>query len=233
METITLQVQSRNKDMSPKNLLKSNLIPIEYYGKGVKNASYQVDYQTFRKIFKNAGTNTVITIEVDGGKEKHDVLVYEVQYNPIKDTISHVDLINVRMDQEIHAKIPLEFVGIALAVKDLGGTLTPYMNQIEVKCLPKDLVQKIQVSIETLLTFHDFVRVKDLKIPQGITVLHNSEDVVVTVAPPKQEEEAPKPVEGAEGAAAAPAEGGAAPTEGAPLSGTGQSPAKESGKGAK
>jgi large subunit ribosomal protein L25 len=232
METITLQVQSRSKDTSPKNLLKSDIIPVEFYGKGVKNQSFQVDYQTFRKIFKTAGTNTVINIEVDGGKEKHDVLIYDLQYNPVKDTITHVDLINVRMDQEIHAKIPLEFTGVALAVKDLGGTLTPLMNQIEVKCLPKDLVQKIQVSIEPLLTFHDFVRVKDLNVPKTMTILHNLEDVVITVSPPKQEEEeTPKPVEGVEGAAV-PAEGAAVPAEGAAPA-AGQAPAKEGGKGAK
>lgn len=188
MDILSLDVQSRNKSLKAKDLLRSNLIPMEYYGRGVGNKSLQVDYQTFRKLFRVSGTNTVIELNVDG-KEKFNVLVHEIQQNPITDTITHVDFINVRMDQELHTRIPLEFVGDAPAVRELAGILTHHLTEVEVKCLPKYLVHDIEVSIAPLVDFNSYVRVKDLVVPEGITILNGPEDIVANVVPPRLEEE--------------------------------------------
>lgn len=208
MDILSLDVQSRNKSLKAKDLLRSNLIPMEYYGRGVGNKSLQVDYQTFRKLFRVSGTNTVIELNVDG-KEKFNVLVHEIQQNPITDTITHVDFINVRMDQELHTRIPLKFVGDAPAVRELAGILTHHLTEVEVKCLPKYLVHDIEVSIAPLVDFNSYVRVKDLVVPDGITILNGPEDIVANVVPPRLEEE---PV-------AAPAEGEAVAEEGAAVEG--------------
>lgn len=208
MEILSLDVQSRDKSLKAKDLLRSNLIPMEYYGRGLGNKSLQVDYQTFRKLFRVSGTNTVIELNVDG-KEKINVLVHEIQQNPITDTITHVDFINVRMDEELHTGIPLEFVGDAPAVRELAGILTHHLTEVEVKCLPKYLVHDIEVSIATLVDFNSYVRVKDLVAPEGITILNAPEDIVANVVPPRLEEE---PV-------AAPAEGEAVAAEGADAEG--------------
>ncbi|MFA6991798.1 MAG: 50S ribosomal protein L25 [Candidatus Gracilibacteria bacterium] len=218
MESIALSAKTRDLKIKAKDVLKTKQIPAEYYGKGVKNQSLILDYSEFLKAFRKAGKNTIVKVEVDG-KDKFDGLIYDVQYHPVTDQITHVDFINVRMDQEIHTKVPLEFVGTSIAVKDFSGTLTANLNQIDVKCLPRDLVHKIEVSIEPLVTFHMSIRVKDLVIPPGLKVLNGLEETVVTVTPPKAEEEE-KPAEAvvAEGATAegaVPAEGGAAPAKGA------------------
>ncbi len=208
MDTIELEAQTRDKGAKSKDLLKEKFIPAEYYGRGVENKSLQMDYQTFRRAFNKAGTNTIIDLKIDG--KAHKVLVHDVQYNPVADTFTHVDFINVKMDQEIHTKIPLEFVGTSIAVKDFSGTLMSHLEEVEVKCLPKDLVHSIEVSIEPLVDFHTNIRVKDLIVPPGMTILNEPEDVVVTaMAPRVEEEEAPTesaPVEGA-----APAEGESKP----------------------
>lgn len=206
MDTIELEAQTRDKGAKAKDLLNENFIPAEYYGRGVENKSLKMDYQTFRRAFNKAGTNTIIDLKF-GGKA-HKVLVHEVQYHPVADTITHVDFINVKMDQEIHTHIPLEFVGVSIAVKDHSGTLMTHIQEVEVKCLPKDLVHSIAVSIDPLVDFHVNIRVKDLTIPAGLTILNEPEDVVVTAMAPRVEEEAP--VESAapvEGAAPTPAEG--------------------------
>lgn len=203
MEILSLDVQSRNKSQKAKDLLRSNLIPLEYYGRGVGNKSLQVDYQTFRKLFRVAGSNTVIELNVDG-KEKINVLVHEIQQDPVTDTITHVDFINVKMDQELHTKIPLEFTGDAPAVRELAGILTHHLNEVEVKCLPKYLVHNIAVSIAPLIDFSVFVRVKDLIVPDGITILNNPEEIVANVVPPRLEEE---PIVAAEGEAVTTEEG--------------------------
>lgn len=210
METITLEVKSRDPKIKNAQLRAVSQIPAEYYGKGVSNKSLQMDYQTFRRIYKVAGKNTIITLKVDGNDE-FNVLVHDIQLDPITDKVTHVDFFNVKMDEKIHTKVSLEFSGQAPAVKEFGGILMTNLTEVEIKCLPKDLIHKIEVSINSLVDFRSFVRVKDLVVPETITILNNPEDVVATVVAPKQEEEAPKPVEAVEGAV--PAEGAATTTE--------------------
>ncbi|MFA6305752.1 MAG: 50S ribosomal protein L25 [Candidatus Gracilibacteria bacterium] len=211
MDAITLEVQSRNAEEKAKDLLAQEFIPAEFYGKGVENISFKMDYQTFRRTFNKAGMNTVISLVVDG-KKGPNVLVGDVQYHPITGNMIHVDFTDVKMDQEIHTSIPLVFVGVAPAVKNLAGVFMPKMDEVDVKCLPAALVHNIEVNIDSLVDFHTYVRVKDLNVPAGITIMDQPEDVVAMVVAPRAEEEAPV-------VAAAPAEGeaaaeGATPAEG-------------------
>ena len=218
---MTLEVQSRDAVMKAKNLLKGNLIPMEFYGKGVENKSLQVDYQTFRKLFRVAGSNTVLELNVDGGKEKLPAIVHHVHYDPITDKIAHVDFMNVRMDVAIHATVPVELVGMSPAVKEEAGILMHHLHEVEIKCLPKDLIHNIEVDIAPLVDFHTTITVADLQVPEAVEITNNPEDVVANVAAPKTQEqidaeeaetaaaiEAVGAEEGEEGAADAAAEGG-------------------------
>lgn len=189
MDTMTIGVQTRDSSLKGKDLRVQNLLPAEFYGKGVKNKSLQLNYGEFRRLYRTAGRNTVIELNVDG-KEKLNALVHDLQFDPISDQVIHVDFINVRMDQVIHAKIPLKFVGVAPAVKELSGILTYNLDEIDVKCLPKDLISSIEVSVESIVNFHSYVRVKDLAVPANVTVLNPPDEVVVTAVAPKEEEEA-------------------------------------------
>lgn len=212
MDAITLEVQSRNPEEKAKDLLNQDFIPAEFYGKGVDNMSFKMDYQTFRRVFNKAGNNTIINLVIDG-KKGPNALVGDVQYHPVNGTIIHVDFRNVKMDQEITTHIPLTFVGTAPAVKNLSGIFMSKMDEVEVKCLPNALVHSIEVSIDSLEDFHCFVRVKDLNVPEGITILNEPEDLVAVVIEPRAEEEPVVAAVPAEGEAAATAEG-AAPAEG-------------------
>ena len=93
------------------------------------------------------------------------------------------------MSEKVKVKIPLHFVGEAPAVKALGGTLVKNLTEVEVECLPGDLPRDIEVSIVPLETFENAIRVSDLKVDEKVTILGNTEEVVVTVAAPRTEEE--------------------------------------------
>lgn len=219
MDQVVLEVQKRDKSMKAKDLLANNLIPVEFYGRGVENQSFQVDYQTFRRVFRKAGSNTVIELKPDEG-ESVNALVHEVTYHPATDAFTHVDFMNVRMGEKLHTSIPLEFVGVSPAVKEENGILTTHLSEVNVECLPKDLIHSIEVDISSLVDFHSFIRVKDLNVPETVVILNEPEDVVINAVAPRVEEVAEAPAEGEEGEAAeggdaAPAEGGdAAPAEG-------------------
>jgi len=142
----------------------------------------------FEKLYEQTGESNLIDLTLDSG-EPVKVLVQDIQKHPVKDNIMHIDLLQINMSKEMFATLPITFVGESLAVKALGGTLNKGLDEVEIKCLPKDLVGHIEVDLSVLATFDDFVRVKDLVLPPGITVLDNQEVVVAKVSAPLTEEQ--------------------------------------------
>ena len=187
-----LEAQIRDGNVSPLFLRKQNKIPAIYYGHGEKNMSLQLDYQAFRKAYIKAGTNQVVELNI-GGKKK-SVLIHEVKSNPVTDAFQHVDFLHVNMDEEVTTMIPIELVGVAPAVKDLGGVLTTLKDEIEVTCLPFDLPQSIKVDISGLSELYSSVHVKDLLVPKEVKISSDPQDTVVSVVPPRAEEEKPQEV---------------------------------------
>jgi large subunit ribosomal protein L25 len=196
MDTAALDVQLRDKGQKAKNLRKSGMIPAEFYGHGVENESLQMDYQTFRKLYRTAGENTVIDLTVDG-KNAKKVLMHRVDFHPVTDDIHYVEFINVRMDEEVTTNVPIILEGQAPAVKELAGTLIQSLDEIEIRCLPGDLIHEIKVSVESLVDFHSALHVSDLKLPDTITLVTDPEVTIASVTPPREEEpeEAPEEVD--------------------------------------
>ena len=196
MDTYNLSAAPRDLSVPAKTLRVEGQIPAVIYGEGVENVNFQMDYQDFRRIYRKAGGSSIVDLEIDGKKFKS--LVHRVDFDPVTDKITHVDFLNIRMDKEITAKIPLEFVGQAPAVANLGGILVHGKDEIEVKCLPDKLVHSIEVDLSSLEDFHINISVSDLNIPEGIEVLEDPENMIASVSAPREEEaeEAVTPVEG-------------------------------------
>jgi large subunit ribosomal protein L25 len=207
MDKVTLNVVEGAYAVA-KEVLGKDCIPMNYYGKGVTNRQFCVDYQEFRRTYEKGGRSTIYTLKTDKGEEI-PALVYEIQFDPITDAFHHIDLKAVNMDQTIRTQIPLLLTGVAPAVKDLGGVLVQSRDTVEVECLPKDLVHEIEVDITSLVDFHCTLNVGDIVAPTGITILDAPDINIAGVSAPRSaiEEEAPVAQEGeAAPAAAAPAE---------------------------
>jgi large subunit ribosomal protein L25 len=188
MESLKLETQKRDVAENVKDMIKSGFIPAVVYGpKLTTNKLVKVGANDLRKIVAAAGESTLIDLTIDG-KLEGKVLIKEDQRHPLKDTLIHADFYEVDMAKEIHAEIPLHFVGDSKAVKELAGVLIRSINEIEVKCLPTDLVNHIDVDISALATFDDVIKIHDLQLPKGVKLAHDTDDVVATVAEPKAEE---------------------------------------------
>jgi large subunit ribosomal protein L25 len=189
MEKVELKAKMRDVFGKKTNKgRKSGLIPAVVYGRGVESVSLWVNTLDFRRLLKKSGESTMIGLEIDG-KNGRNVIIYEIQRDPVTDSIIHIDFFQVRMDEEIETEVELEFIGEALAVRDLGGVLVRNMDEIEVKCLPGDLPSRINVDISVLNTFEDRICVKDLKIPEKVKIELDPETVVALVSAPRSEEE--------------------------------------------
>lgn len=181
--TIKLKAEKREKGEK----LGRDFVAGVLYGLGVENKILKLKANEFEKVYSLAGESNLIELETAG--EKNNVLIKEIQKDPVKNFIIHVDFYQVDMSREISTEIPLEFVGESRAVKELGGLLVKNLDKLEVECLPGDLLNHIIIDISSISEFGQAIHVKDVKVPSSFKVLNNPDDPVVTVIEPKEEEE--------------------------------------------
>jgi large subunit ribosomal protein L25 len=193
---ISLEAKIRKiQGKKTKELKRAGIVPAILYGPEISNALVEVDLKIFKKIFKEAGENTMISLKTDGaGKKEYAVLIKQVVNDPLSSEPIHIDFYQPNLSKELEADIPLEFIGSAPALQ-LGGTLVKNMHELKVKSLPQNLPHNIKVDISGLNTFEDSILVKDIILPGNIKVMDNLEETVVKVMEPeKAEEELAKPV---------------------------------------
>lgn len=195
MDVEVLHVVTREKTEKASDIRRAGWIPAEFYGHGIDNVSLKVEYQTFRKLYRKAGENTVLELNLPD-KKKLSALVHQLDLDPVTDVIRHIDFINVRMDEEVHTHIPVQFVGVSPAVKEQGGVFTVMSHDLEVKCLPKDLVHGIEVDISGLVEVGASLHFSDVVMPKGMTMLNAPENTLAMVVAPRVEsaEDASAPV---------------------------------------
>jgi large subunit ribosomal protein L25 len=170
-----------------KALRKEGLIPAELYGHGIKNSHLSVSAKDFNKIFKEAGMSTILTLLMD--QEKRPAIIHEVSHDSVSGDVIHIDFHQVRMDEKIKAKVPVEFVGEAPAVKEKGAVVNKAIYEIEVEALPGDLPHKLVVDLSSLDDLNKSVYVRDIKVPKGVEILIQGDSAVATATPPAPEEE--------------------------------------------
>lgn len=170
-----------------KALRNEGLIPAELYGHGFENIHLALPAKEFNKVFKLAGSTSVVTLLL--GKDKKSAMIHEVSRHPVTSDVVHVDFHQVRMDELVKAHVPLEFIGESSAVKEKGAVINKSMSEIEVEAFPQDLPHSIVVDISTLDDLDKTIYVKDLKIAKGVTILIDAETAVATATPPAPEEE--------------------------------------------
>lgn len=171
-----------------KKLRKNGILPAVLYGKGKPTLSLEVLTRDFTKVFKQAGESTLISLKIEGDSERK-VLVHDVAKHYMKDQPIHIDFYEVDLTRKIHTKVPLRFMGTALAVKELGGVLIKSISEVEVEALPQDLPQFIEVNIDSLKTFDVLVRLNELLVSDKVKILGHLDDVVVSVQAPRSEAE--------------------------------------------
>lgn len=177
-------------------LRREGLVPAELYGHGLKNLHLSVPMKEFNKVLKEAGTTTVVTLVLN--TEKKPAIIHEVKRDYLSGEIEHVDFYQVRMDEKMKAKVPVEFVGEAPAIKAFGAIINKSMAEIEVEALPQNLPHSLVVDLSVLDELHKSVYVRDIAVPKGVEILVDPETAVATATPPVEEEVVEVPVDVAE-----------------------------------
>lgn len=183
----TINAKKRSKTEKLADVRENGFVPAVVYGASIENTSISVPAISFEKVFKIAGESSTIVLDIEG--KKVDVLIHEVQMDPVKDTALHVDFLAIDINKPVQVAVPLLFIDIAPAEKSGLGTLVKVLHEVEVEALPKNLPQNLEISLESLNTLEDQIHVKDIKLPNGVTMITDLDEVVALVATQKEEVE--------------------------------------------
>lgn len=187
-QKIEIQVQPREiVGRASRSLRAKGILPGVLYGNDFKARNIQVPLKAFQKVYTEAGESTLVYLNLDG--ESYPAIIHDVAVDAVRDSLIHVDFYKVRLDEKIHAKIPVEFVGESPAVKDFGGILVKNINEIEVEGFPQDLPHDFTLDLSVLKNIKDQLTVADLKVPAGIELKAKPEEIIILVQEPISEEQ--------------------------------------------
>lgn len=189
-----------------RKLRAAGKIPAILYGRGRDSLPLALDPRALDRILRSSGANTLLDLTVQGHPEVKDTvaLVKDLQRDPLRGSIVHADLYAVDLTRAVTVDVPIHLVGKARGL-DFGGILEHTLREVALECLPRSIPESIEVEISHL-EVGDVIHVRELTLPEGVTLVTDGDLGVVHIALPQAE---PTPEEAA--AAAATAEGAAAP----------------------
>ena len=192
---MTTKLTAQLRDTFGKNLNSARAggkLPISIYGAKEASRSYFVELKDFKKVLKQAGESTVVSLmTLDGEK---DTIIHDISFNPLSGEPIHADFLIIEKNKPVKVSVPLEFIGEAPAVKTLSATIVKVAHELEIEALPKDLPHQLDVDLSTLVDLESRITVADIKLPAGVTTDVDPEEVIVSVTEAGEdvvEEEAP------------------------------------------
>lgn len=181
---LTLNVKTREE--LGKKFKEEGKIPAVLYGKKEDTIHITLDQKEFEKIWKEAGESTVISV-VGLGEEK-EVLIHDIDFEPVHGGIRHVDLYAIEKGKKVQVNVPLDFIGEAGAEK-VNGVLNTILHELEIEALAKDLPHDIKVDISVLTDIGSSIHVKDIVLPEGVVAITGEDEAIISVSEAKEEEE--------------------------------------------
>ena len=164
-----------------KRLRQQGVIPVHLYGPGVDPQPLQCETTKLVDVLVRAGGNTAVTVTVQGGQETHLAFAREIQWDPRRDDILHVDFLAVDASRPVSAQVPITLIGESPGARTAGGTVMQQLRDLNVEALPLEVPRELELDL-TMLTEPDGVlRAADIVIPGNVTLLTDPEDVVVRI----------------------------------------------------
>ena len=196
---LTAQKRAGSGSHAARRLRKEGVMPAVVCDEKGHAESIQVNIREFeRMLHKHGRENLILDLTIDGGNARR-VFLKEIQHDPVRGDVLHADFVEISMTRKMRVGIPTRLMGEPLGVSQQGGVLEHVLREIDVECLPTDLIDSIDVDVSAL-EIGDTLLVRDLKVDPKLTVLTGPDVAVATVAAPRKEEEVVAEVAAVEGA---------------------------------
>jgi large subunit ribosomal protein L25 len=193
MDAPVLRAWRRNRSGKgvARKIRAQGMIPAVLYGGG-ENIPLSLPPQELLKIL-SSGENTIFRLDIDGERGgDRQVIVRDLQRDPLKESLLHADLYRISMDVEITVSVPIVLQGMSREVSDVGGVINQLLHEIEIQCLPGLIPHELTIDVAHL-GIGEVLHVRDLPVPQGIQVLADSDEVVASVSVRGEEVAAEEP----------------------------------------
>lgn len=195
-------------------LRRQGITPVHVFGHGIESLALQCDTANLQRVLTQTGQTRIINLTVDGENTPRTVMVRETQQNLLKGDLLHVDFYQVKMTEVIDVDVPINLIGEAPALKNKENMLMQELNTLSIQCLPANIPDSIEVDVTSLAEPDQAIRVRDIVIGEGVTILYDPEVMLARIAVQREAEEIPEAVEVTEEIAeAAGAEEAAQPRE--------------------
>jgi large subunit ribosomal protein L25 len=210
-ERIKLVVQERPElgSRATRRLRRQGFVPGIIYGHGNEPRAFAVEERELRRALTgDHGLHAILDVKLEGEAKSRASILKDYQRDRVRDTVTHIDLLEVSLDETIQSQVNVVLTGDSVGVRE-GGVLSQASHQVTVEAKPLEIPEHVDIDI-TNLGLGDSLRVADLTATEGVAFLDDPDTVIVSVVAPTQEvEEEVEGEEGAEGEAAA--EAGEAP----------------------
>ena len=212
MEQIPLVLEKRETlGKKVKALRRQGIVPVHLYGPGIESRSLQASAQELLKAITQAGRTTPLEVRVKRERKRNLAFVREVQWDPLRGDLLHIDLMQVELTHRMRAEVPIELVGEAPALKEYRANVVQLTFSIELEALPLEIPNRIEADLSALIDMDSVVRARELILPDGVDLLSDADDIVIRLEEIREEipvvEEEDLEAVGEEGAEGTPAEG--------------------------
>jgi large subunit ribosomal protein L25 len=190
----TIQLDSKKRTMtgkgSARKLRSVGRLPVILYGPETSPIMLSLDYKQLQKILRGKSAENIIfdlKIDSNGTNQSRRVMIKEIQKDPVTRDYLHVDFYEISMEKELEVDIPVYLVNTPIGVSE-GGILEHIRRELKISCMPKNLVEKIEIDVSGL-AIGQSLHLEDIDLPPGLKSIEDGDLTIATIVAPSIEEE--------------------------------------------
>ena len=192
MTTNAVEIELNPRELMGKKvgrLRRAGIVPVHLYGPGMEPRALQCNASQLIRALATAGGATPIHITIQGEPGNHLAFAREIQWDPKRDDLLHVDLLAADVSRPVTAQVPIVLIGESAGARTVSGTVMHQLRTVDIQALPLEMPSEIELDISVMEEPDSVIRVSDLLIPENATLLSDVEELVVRIELPRVEVE--------------------------------------------
>ena len=192
MTTNPIEIELNPRELMGKKvgrLRRAGIVPVHLYGPGMEPRALQCNASQLIRVLATAGGATPIHITIQGEPGNHLAFAREIQWDPKRDDLLHVDLLAADVSRPVTAQVPIVLIGESAGARTVSGTVMHQLRTVDIQALPLEMPSEIELDISVMEEPDSVIRVSDLLIPENATLLSDVEELVVRIELPRVEVE--------------------------------------------
>ena len=192
MTTNAVEIELDPRELMGKKvgrLRRAGIVPVHLYGPGMEPRALQCNTSQLIRVLATAGGATPIHITIQGEPGNHLAFAREIQWDPKRDDLLHVDLLAADISRPVTAQVPIVLIGESAGARTVSGTVMHQLRTVDIQALPLEMPSEIELDISVMEEPDSVIRVSDLLIPETATLLSDVEELVVRIELPRVEVE--------------------------------------------